>query len=51
MHLYQKAEARSRFGTRQVPDEDLQALARAAAGTFYSAFGPPAAAPQADRAG
>lgn len=45
------AEARSRFGTRQVPDEDLQALARAAADTFYSAFGPPAAALQADRSG
>ncbi|GAA2431729.1 TetR/AcrR family transcriptional regulator [Streptomyces glaucus] len=34
------AEARSRFGTRELPDEVLRALARAAAGTFCSAFGP-----------
>ena len=32
-------EARSGFGTRQVPDADLRALARAAVHTFLQAFG------------
>ncbi|MCE7081226.1 TetR/AcrR family transcriptional regulator [Streptomyces sp. ST2-7A] len=35
------AEARSRFGTRRLPDEELGSLVRSAAGTFYSAFGMP----------
>ncbi|MFI6204940.1 TetR/AcrR family transcriptional regulator C-terminal domain-containing protein [Streptomyces sp. NPDC051041] len=45
------AEARSRFGTRELPDEALRSLARAAAGTFCSAFGPRPAAPPAGRSG
>lgn len=36
-------ETRSRFGTRGLPDQELQALAQAASGTFLSAFGPSAA--------
>jgi len=40
-------EARSRFGTRSLLDQDLQALAGAAVGTFLSAFGSSAAAEDA----